>query len=476
MNLGFISRKIGLGDRELLKDYSSIKELISTEVEKPVDFVGAETIWGPVKPWPDKLSFSLEERMKRLVARRTKRDELEKSNLPDKELERLLKENKNKYRVRDQDQHRFFHAGCFSSAQVKLRLSYFWLNHFTVGGSKDTTPSLIGDYWGNTIIKGLDGDFNDLLYYAVCHPAMVTYLDNIYNVGPNSPKNDYKDYGINDNLAREVLELHTVSPSAKYTEEDIKNCALILAGWGFIFDKKWDKQKGGRPKNYREPWYKHQAEPGKKKVFGIQFSSGPKSLRELTDYLAKHPNTIDHISRKLVKHFCGPNMPSEAVDAVKKTWASTNGNLPEIHKTVLLHAVKSESKIFLWPQTWVFQTLRISKAHIVKGFNDFKDYEMYLGFETGSNTIMEEMGQDFWSRRQPNGFSDNKEDWMSTEHLDRRIRLADIIYRYGKPERKIDKIISEFDFSETTKSKLSAIKNSRAKFIATLCSMDILEV
>ena len=169
-------------------------------------------------------------------------------------------------------------------------------------------------------------------------------------------------------------------------------------------------------------------------------------------------------------------MPSEAVDAVKKTWASTNGNLPEIHKTVLLHAVKSESKIFLWPQTWVFQTLRISKAHIVKGFNDFKDYEMYLGFETGSNTFMEEMGQDFWSRRQPNGFSENKEDWMSTEHLDRRIRLADIIYRYGKPERKIDKIISEFDFSETTKSKLSAIKNSRAKFIATLCSMDILEV
>ena len=102
--------------------------------------------------------------------------------------------------------------------------------------------------------------------------------------------------------------------------------------------------------------------------------------------------------------------------------------------------------------------------------------EMYLGFETGSNTIMEEMGQDFWSRRQPNGFSENKEDWMSTEHLDRRIRLADIIYRYGKPERKIDQIISEFDISETTKSKLSAIKNSRAKFIATLCSMDILEV
>ena len=475
MNLGFISRKIGLGDRELLKDYSNIKELISTEVEKPVDFVGAETIWGPVKPWPDELSFSLEERMKRLVARRTKRDQLEKSNLPDKELMRLIKENKEKFKVREQDQHRFFHAGCFSSAQVKLRLSYFWLNHFTVG-SKGTTPSLIGDYWGNTIIKGLDGDFNDLLYYAVCHPAMVTYLDNIHNVGPNSSKNHYKDYGINDNLAREILELHTVSPSAKYTEEDIKNCALILTGWGFIFDKKWDKEKGGRPKNYREPWYKHQAEPGKKKVFGMQLSSGPKSLRELTDYLAKHPNTIDHISRKLVRHFCGPNIPSKAVDAVKRTWATTNGNLPEIHKTVLLHAVKSESKIFLWPQTWVFQALRMSKAQIVRGSKDFRNYDTYHGFDPSSETIAKEMGQSFWSRRQPNGFSDDKEDWISTEHLDRRIRLADIIYRYGKPERKIDKIISQFDISEATKKKLSAIKNSRAKFIATLCSMDILEV
>mgnify|MGYP001187175885 CR=1 FL=1 len=475
MNIGFISRKIGLGDIDSLKNYSSLENLISKEVEKPIDFVGAETIWGPVKPWPDKLSFTLEERIERLVARRTKRDELEKSNLPDKELERLIRENKEKYRVREQDQHRFFHAGCFSTAQVKLRLSYFWLNHFTVG-SKDTTPSLIGDYWGNTINKGLDGNFNDLLYYAVCHPAMVTYLDNIHNVGPNSPKNDDKDYGINDNLAREILELYTVSPSADYTEEDIRNCALILAGWGYIFDKKWRKEKGGRPKDFREPWYKRQAEPGKKKAFGVQFSSGSKSLRELTDYLAKQPSTIDHISRKLIRHFCGPNMPSESVNAVKSKWVETNGNLPEIHKTLLLHAVKSESKIFLWPQTWVFQALRMSKGQIVKGFKDFRNYDMYLGFHPSSEDMMEEMGQNFWSRRQPNGFSDVKDDWISTEHLDRRIRLAGLIVEYGKPKRTADEIISQFDISETTKSKLSIIKNSRAKFIATLCSMDIMEV
>ena len=169
-------------------------------------------------------------------------------------------------------------------------------------------------------------------------------------------------------------------------------------------------------------------------------------------------------------------MPSEAVNAVKKRWIETDGNLPEIHKAVLHNSVKSESKIFLWPQTWVFQALRISKAHIVKGFNDFRDYEMYLGFETGSNTIMEEMGQDFWSIRQPNGFSDNKDDWISTEHLDRRIRLADLIYRHGKPERNTEMIISKFDFSEVTKNKLSKIENSREKFIAALCSMDIMEV
>jgi len=475
MKLGLISRKIGLGDRESLENYSSLKELISTEVEKPIDFVGAETIWGPVKPWPDKLSFSLEERMKRLVARRTKRDELEKSNLPDKELERLLKENKNKYRVRDQDQHRFFHAGCFSSAQVKLRLSYFWLNHFTIG-SKDTTDSLIGDYWGNTIIKGLDGNFKDLLYYAVCHPAMVTYLDNIFNVGPNSPKNDDKDNGINDNLAREILELYTISPSANYTEEDIRNCALILAGWGYIFDKKWKKEKGGRPKNFREPWYKYQAEPGKKKAFGVQFSSGSKSLRELTDYLAKHPSTIDHVSKKLIRHFCGPNASSQSVDAVKQTWIETNGDLPEIHKTVLLNAVNNESKIFLWPQTWLFQALRMSKAQIVRGFEDFRNYDNYLGFNPESSSMLKELGQSFWSRRQPDGFSDDKEDWISTEHLDRRIRLAGLIYEHGKPERGTDYILSQFDISDITNRKLSAIKNKRAKFIATLCSMDILEV
>tara|TARA_X000000368_G_scaffold45405_1_gene32584 strand:+ start:164 stop:1582 length:1419 start_codon:yes stop_codon:yes gene_type:complete len=472
MELGFISRRIGLGDYEAFKNYSNIDSLINEELAKTFDFNGSPTISGDIERWPKELTFNLDQRIERLVSMRKRSDELDNSDLPDSEFKILQDQNHKKFSVADIDKYRFFHSGCFSSAQVKLRLSYFWLNHFTVG-DKDTTKELIGDYWGHTIINGIDGSFRDLLFYATCHPSMLTYLDNIHNVGPNSREGKKgKGSGLNDNLAREVLELHTVSPSANYTETDIKNCAMILSGWGNIFDKNSWKTK---PKNFREPWDAQQAEPGTKIVFGKKFPPGPDGLRKLTNFLANHPKTIEYVSEKLVTHFCGAGVSTETIDEVKTIWTETNGDLPKIHKAVLTLAINSRSKAFLWPQTWLFQALRISQARLIAGFNEI-DKDNMLPFEINAVTLMREMGQDFWSRRQPNGFSDKRDDWISTEHLDRRIRLAGLIYDFGKPQKNTDEILSKYNFSDNTIKKLYDFKDQRSKFIATLCSMDMMEV
>ena len=195
-----------------------------------------------------------------------------------------------KYFMEKIDKYKFFHSGCFGDAQIKLRLSYFWLNHFTVGEVRETRE-LIGNFWESTIVNGLEGTFSDLLYYSTCHPAMLDYLDNIFN----------NKHGINDNLARELLELHSVSPSLKYTENDIHNAAKVLAGWG-ITEK--DRRKI-KDLDWREPWLKTKAISGDKKVLGKTIPDGKSGLRTLTDFLSGHSNTIRHISSKLLRHFVG---------------------------------------------------------------------------------------------------------------------------------------------------------------------------
>ena len=331
------------------------------------------------------------------------------------------------------------------------------------------------------MLDGLDGTFSDLLYNAITHPAMLTYLDNIYNIGPNSTEAEgcgsnasqaSCGVGLNDNLARELLELHTVSPAAAYTEQDITNCAKVLAGWGNIFDKNgWSK----RPTNFRRPWENLHSEPGSKIVMGKKIPAGKKGLKILTDFLAAHPHTKQFISKKVISHFCGEKYAQSHSEELVKLWTKTNGDLRQIHFKVLEMSVNSKEKTFLWPTTWCFQVARITGANIASGFNEIDENNMRPHVVEPSQ-IMSEMGPDFWSVRQPNGFSDIKNDWISTEHFDRRIRYAGLLFDFGRPAKTTDDIINQHIVSSVLKNKLLSISNERIRFIATLCSPEIMGV
>ena len=480
MNLIRISKRIGLGDTEEFHGQSSLESIIKSSLDTPVLFKALPSLHGTLDIWPSEKEFNLNQRIKRLVKRRTQSDAIDNRNLSDQEREIAQELNKEKFSVDKIDQYRFFHAGQYATNQIKLRLSYFWLNHFTVG-QKEVTPQLISNYWETVMLNGIDGTFSDLLYNAITHPAMLTYLDNIYNIGPNSPEARKCEpeagasscvFGLNDNLGRELLELHTVSPAAGYSEKDITNCAKVLAGWGNIFDKNsWSS----KPADFSRPWDNNHSEPGRKMVMGKEIPTGRKGLRVLTDFLASHHDTKRYISKKIITHFCGEKYAQGHSEELVDLWTKTNGDLREIHSKVMEMSIISNEKIFLWPTTWCFQVARITGANIAAGFNEIGEDNMESHIIDPSR-IMSEMGHNFWDERQPNGFSDIKNDWISTEHIDRRIRYAGLLYDYGRPKKSTDNIIMQHIETTILKNKLLSIKNERTRFIATLCSPDIMEV
>jgi uncharacterized protein (DUF1800 family) len=322
---------------------------------------------------------------------------------------------------------------------------------------------------------------------------MLDYLDNAESVGERSEsarwaRRNGKTQGLNDNLARELLELHSVSPERMYTEDDIRNSAKILAGWGANTDsviRKFYRERrrdnpaiGSLGKFIYEPYFKDRAEPGRKIVLDNKFRSGKKSLRQLTDMLANDDFTARHLSKKLAIHFIGESVNQSEIDFIYNVWKDSKGNLDEVHKEVLNVTARSKERKFLWPSTWMFQAIRFSGSSFLPGFkggNAFfaKAVPSKLNYEP--KKILEELGNSFWESRQPDGYSEKKDDWVSTEHFDRRIKVASRIYSF-QPDRQGEEIATLLDFSDNTKMAIDKASSMRDKFIVALCSPDFMEV
>ena len=129
-------------------------------------------------------------------------------------------------------------------------------------------------------------------------------------------------------------------------------------------------------------------------------------------------------------------------------------------------------KKFLWPSTWMFQAIRVSGANIMPGFNE----EDWFGQPNSEpRNILEEIGNSFWENRQHDGYSDKKEDWISTEHLDRRVRIATRI-SVSNPSKTGEEIAHLHDFSDKTRLAIDKAKTNKTKMIVALCSPDFMEV
>ena len=284
-----------------------------------------------------------------------------------------------------------------TAAPFRERLVWFWANHFTVSQRRGFVGPLAGTYVREAIRPYVTGRFADMLLAVMRHPAMLIYLDNAGSAGPNSVAGQRQHRGLNENLARECLELHTCSPASGYTQDDVTQFARILTGWSI--ERENDPGFRFRPALH---------EPGEKTLLGRRFPEGEEGGVEALAFLADHPATHRHLATKLVRHFVADTPPPDAVGRVEAVLRDTRGDLgaAALECTRLPAAWHPLAKLRT-PYELVIATLRGAALPA----NRRPDI-------TG---IVAGLGQPMFGAAFPIGWPDTAADWAGPEAMLRRI-------------------------------------------------------
>jgi uncharacterized protein (DUF1800 family) len=221
-----------------------------------------------------------------------------------------------------------YQAAVTSPTPLIERLVAFWSNHFTVSGIRPVVRPLAGSFEREAIRPHILGSFEDLVFAVVQHPAMGLYLDNAISVGPNSQVGERRDKGLNENLGRELLELHTLGVDGGYTEQDVRALARILTGWSIARPN--DPDPGHFM--YRDRIH----EPGPKTLLGHLYpdSGMREGVTAILD-ISRHPSTARHIARKLAMHFVADQPSPAVVEKLAAVFRDTHGNLRAMTETLI---------------------------------------------------------------------------------------------------------------------------------------------
>ena len=325
-----------------------------------------------------------------------------------------------------------------SEAPVFERLWWFWSNHFAIL-DKDSLPSFnTGVFQRQIIRENLCGNFTDLLKQATTSFAMIMSLDNSESVGPNSKRGQWrkkkgKPVSVNENHARELLELHSVGPAAGYSQKEVVSLSYIMCGW----ECPWTKKRG-RANPVKFDHDKHQ--PGYHKVFGKTYKqrglNSKNKLLDIIEDLAIHPSCISFITHKLCRHFICDHPTDEMMKPIIKAWNDSNGDLPTIHKALLKVAYEYTGlyEKLQNPEVWLLQMANMADLNWPVALKD-----MEYNFSSKPTKHMqrvkwdlEEIGLQPYRPTQPNGWSDFSADWISPELLLRRIVFAKKFSIIGK--------------------------------------------
>ncbi|MDQ6681179.1 MAG: DUF1800 domain-containing protein, partial [Pseudomonadota bacterium] len=252
------------------------------------------------------------------------------------------------------------------------RLQLFWANHFTVSLLKGSARGLVGAFERDAIRPHIAGSFAALLTASTTHPAMLRYLDNAQSAGPNSQvvarekrragraDETPRVTGINENLAREVLELHTLGAASGrgagvdgrgYTQADVTAFAGVLSGW----------RVGQNDLDAALPFDPNWHEPGPKTVLGKRYAEGPDALREVLHDLAAHPATARFVSTKLARHFVADEPPAALVERLAQTWLRAGGDLASVYRELVRspEAWAPQQAKLKRPEEFVISTVRV---------------------------------------------------------------------------------------------------------------------
>lgn len=288
-----------------------------------------------------------------------------------------------------------------SAEPFRDRLTSFWLNHFTVaarGGFGVT--GVMGPFLREAVRAHVGGRFVDMLQVVFHMPAMLYYLDQVASIGPNSSAGRRMGRGLNENLARECLELHSVSPAAGYDQNDVTELARLMTGWSV------ERQRPPFGTRFRPTLH----EPGPKTLLGQSFAEGPAAFGAALRFLGEHPATYCHLAQRLVRHFVADTPPPQAVARIEAVLHETGGNLGAAARALLR-----------LPEAW---EPPLSK------FRPPQDYVLALHRAVGGTDPglvqagINQLGQPLWDPPQPNGWEDVLEAWCTPEPLMQRLDYA----------------------------------------------------
>jgi len=315
-------------------------------------------------------------------------------------------------------------SAALTSRPFAERLVHFWSNHFAVSADKGVVYGLAGTLENEAIRPHVGGRFVDLLTAVEQHPAMIAFLDNQYSVGKDSTaalfagqfrfrneglRKPARQFGINENLAREILELHTLGVNGGYSQADVTSFAQIITGWSIGGGK--GRLAGGVPGRFYFRDNLH--EPGPKVFLGKTYTEqGQRQGEAVLADLARRPETAKFIATKLVRHFIADDPPPAAVERVGRAFLKTGGDLPQVYAALIEspEAWDANARKFKTPEDFVFSTLRALNVSPAQPEEVIRTFDL--------------LGQRQYTPGSPAGWPDTSKSWDGSDALMHRVLWA----------------------------------------------------
>jgi uncharacterized protein (DUF1800 family) len=273
------------------------------------------------------------------------------------------------------------------------RLAWFWSNHFCISADKAGLRAIAGAYEREAIRPHVTGRFTDMLMAVESHPGMLVYLDNARSIGPDSIAGRNRGKGLNENLAREILELHTLGVRTVYTQDDVTRFAAVITGWTIVPPR----EPGGGAFVFNPRMH----EPGARTVLGKTFPDGEFNQgRAVLTMLARHPATARHIAAKLVRHFVSDQPVPALADKLAKRFMATDGDLREVAIALVSapEAWSPAARKLKRPGEWIVASLRAAGVTPPEIAPVMQAQNM--------------LGEPLWRPAAPKGFADEDAAWI----------------------------------------------------------------
>lgn len=335
-----------------------------------------------------------------------------------------------------------------SPRQLEELMVDFWFNHFNVYHDKGALIRMwVGTYEQQAIRPYVLGRFRDMLGATARHPAMLVYLDNWLNTAPGSPGAHGKYKGINENYARELMELHTLGVDGGYTQQDVIALAKILTGWGLDAQG----EKGSKDGFY---FHENRHDQSDKVFLGQTIKGGGQEEGEKAlDILARHPATARHVSYQLAQYFVADEPPSQLVEKLAKKFTQSDGNIKAVLEVLFNSPEFADSKYqkFKTPYQYVISLVRAG------------------GVENPDLVIMADMikqlGMSVYGCLTPDGYKNTQDAWLNPDAMIRRVSIATDIAKGKLNGEPVDPVILAKTLEKSLKKKTKDVVKKNPPYL-----------